>query len=525
MKYFERNRRRLTKHHYMRGTQKSISGTSSVLIEDSAGVPLKRIEISGKTIQALIPLEYQQVQYIEMSTGDGAWLNTPLLINSNLKLHFVIDKLVGVNANGSSVLNFTSVDSLLTLNINGTAVIADIPRNSNSGYVIDVDLSNAKITIDGVDYDVSSHLPLSDETTTFGIGRTSTGSYTTHGAQRVSAFKGSDGVKECELIPCKDIVSSTPGFYNLESNVFYASSGSYNFTSGSAVTLTPNTPIPIQNSNDNGIIVSLNGEEIEIPTSIDVNGTKVPLLFSEYDKLIVDGENKMVYYESYAFPYIYTGDEWYGISSWAGNLGYGNYYQTIPKNNVAFTDVLLSSHFKKGKWTQDNIMKTQTNVVTYTSTWYLVFKTDGTQTIDDFKAWVKEQYEAGTPVTVIAKRKYAKTYDLTHLDFGQKLLALCVPKGESGTLEVSSELGITSLDVSYYSEVNEDKVTLSIRYVNEAGEEIAEPKTYNVRRGSKYQIVVPHIDGYTRTQERVFGVASGDEQINLIYKEAEDAGI
>ncbi|MBO5373971.1 MAG: hypothetical protein J6A54_00795, partial [Clostridia bacterium] len=51
MKYFERNRRRLMKKHYIRGTQKSVSGTSSVLIDDSAGVPIKMLEIVGKTTQ------------------------------------------------------------------------------------------------------------------------------------------------------------------------------------------------------------------------------------------------------------------------------------------------------------------------------------------------------------------------------------------------------------------------------------------------------------------------------------------
>lgn len=189
-------------------------------------------------------------------------------------------------------------------------------------------------------------------------------------------------------------------------------------------------------------------ETVEIPTSVN----NIPLIFTEYDKLLVDRLNNKVVYETYAFPYTYTGEESYSVSGWASDLGYGNYYQTIPKNNVAFTDVLASTHFKKGKWTQSTIMKTQTNIVTYTGTWYIVFKTDGTQSLDDFKAWIKSQYDAGTPVCVIAKRKYAIEHDITNTDLGQALLALATRKG-TNYFEISSNLAPSQTDLSYWRQI------------------------------------------------------------------------
>ena len=82
MKYFENNRRGLTKHHYIRGTEKTVSGTSSVSIEDSAGVPLKRIEIVGKTVQNGVPSKELPVD-IQSSNSNGA---SALLHGKNLAL-------------------------------------------------------------------------------------------------------------------------------------------------------------------------------------------------------------------------------------------------------------------------------------------------------------------------------------------------------------------------------------------------------------------------------------------------------
>ena len=46
-----------------------------------------------------------------------------------------------------------------------------------------------------------------------------------------------------------------------------------------------------------------------------------------------------------------------------------------------------------------------------------------------------------------------------------------------------------------------------------------EDKSYSVRRGAYYQISVPHIDGYTREMQEVFGKADADTTIDLIYTE------
>ena len=52
MRYFDRNRKRLTKKQFVRGTLTSSNGENEATIEDSAGLLFESIEISGKTRQA-----------------------------------------------------------------------------------------------------------------------------------------------------------------------------------------------------------------------------------------------------------------------------------------------------------------------------------------------------------------------------------------------------------------------------------------------------------------------------------------
>lgn len=78
MRYFDRHRKRLTKHHYIRGTLKSVSGEQEVKIEDSAGVPFNKIEIAGNTSQKQYQ-GYQQIGFKDFTQSctdtDGNVLN------------------------------------------------------------------------------------------------------------------------------------------------------------------------------------------------------------------------------------------------------------------------------------------------------------------------------------------------------------------------------------------------------------------------------------------------------------------
>lgn len=334
MTYFEKNRRRLAKQYYIRGTEKTVSGTSSVLIEESAGVPIKRIEITGKTVQNGVP----------------------------------------------------------TLKV----------------------------------------------------------------------------------------------------------------------------PVSIQGSNDNGMALSLNEMSINLPTSVEINGKTIPLALSKYDKLIVDGIKKEVVYLQGGENVIFNGTENWVLNSFANSQTGKQYYMLYNAFPFSPAKNGVSTHFVNREWLFYNNESFYIDIANN-----IVFRTDGDMTLDEFKAFLEEQYNLGTPVMVLLERRVAIKYDLTSTALGQALLSLYLSKGENGTLELSSDVGITSIDVSYYSAIEEKTILLTIRYLNSAQEEIRASREHNVRKGSKYLIIAPHIDGYTRVSTEVYGVADEDTTIELLYKEAQ----
>lgn len=175
---------------------------------------------------------------------------------------------------------------------------------------------------------------------------------------------------------------------------------------------------------------------VDIPTSIDVNGTNVPLTFSEYDKLTVDRLNNKVIYSQGSFTYSYTGEETGGGMQIAnGNgLNYQSFLEYLPSgptgafvNNVGYC-----SHFKKANWNPLSAPNTYA-----TRTYDVIFRTDGVQTLDEFKAFLKEQYENGTPVTIVKQRQEPIEHDITNTDLGQSLLNLST-QNQTNYFEISS---------------------------------------------------------------------------------------
>ena len=286
-------------------------------------------------------------------------------------------------------------------------------------------------------------------------------------------------------------------------------------------TPTPEAPIPIQNANDNGIALNWGGISIVFPTSIDVNGTSVSLLFSEYDKLTVDRLNNKVVYSQGSIIYFYTGDETGNrmqIVSGNGN-NYRSFIESLGFWGVScINDVGYCTHFKKASWSPLSAYGTYA-----TRTNDVIFRTDGVQTLDEFRAFLKEQYENGTPVTIVKQRQTSIEHDITKTELGQALLSLATRQG-TNYLEIVGDLEPSAINVTYYSESEQDQVNLTIKYMCE-DREIKDPRVQEIRKGSKYLIVAPHIDGYTRISSEVYGVADENTTIELIYKEEEDATI
>ena len=95
---------------------------------------------------------------------------------------------------------------------------------------------------------------------------------------------------------------------------------------------------------------------------------------------------------------------------------------------------------------------------------------------------------------------------------------MCLPAGKSGELTVSGALEGVPVSVVYYSTKEADVVNITVKYVDENENEIREPWANQTRRGSKYLVIAPHINGYARVTNEIYGVADGDTEVVLEYR-------
>ena len=478
MRCFDRNRYDLTGHYYIRGTEKSVSGTSSVLIEDSAGIPIKSLEIVGKTVQNGTPTPEAPIP-IENANDNGMSVT---LHGKNLATAEQFCK----NFARFSMVEFDGKECVNFRQDNNGKFVLDGGFKPNTQYTISFD----------------------------GFRKIATGTVAGNGNAFFITYE--DGT-ESSLAMTLDVwkhykITTLEG-----KTVINIGQKNVDYRSGFFIDI--NTFMLQEGAVADPIYVPyFEPTIIEIPTSIDVNGKSVPLTFSEHDKLTVDGLNGKVTYTQGSAMYSYTGEET-GTSKLSVVSGNGNNYRSYYSSLFGEEGLRCrynkshTSHFEKGDWNPLSLPGTY--VARYTD---IIFRTDGAQTLDEFKAFLAEQYANGTPVTFMSPRETPIEHDITDTSLGKELLSLLVPKGEDGTFEVKCDIGVSSINVIYYSETKEDKVALTVRYLNLSGEEIREPRTYYVRRGSEFEIIPPHIDGYT-IGTIIKGVANSESIIRLFYKE------
>ena len=137
---------------------------------------------------------------------------------------------------------------------------------------------------------------------------------------------------------------------------------------------------------------------------------------------------------------------------------------------------------------------------------------------DEVRSIIKSKYEAGDPF-IFQFPINTIGHNITNTDFGQALLKLTLPRTQSGIFTVESPIGVGGVSVEYYSMEKEDKVTLEVLCMTEAGEELKRTSK-SVRRGTKYLAAAPEIDGYIPISESILGVASADAQIIFEYTKA-----
>lgn len=477
MRYFDKNRRRLIKPQYIRGLKKTEAGTSKLMLENAVKAHIPYLEIVGKTVQDGTPTPETPIP-IQNANDNGMIV---VLHGTNLATAYQIF----ADRNKYTELEFDGRECICYQCDKATEKVIVGGFKENTQYTLSCDAY--VIDARGSDRAYLSVIYYTD-------GTTSAWYTDKRNVWTKSSFTTESG-KTVQAIGMKSWAFKTD---------IYIDVNTFQINEGTQV-------LPYESYFEPKII--------EIPTSVGTLTTEL----TEYDKLTVDRLNNKVVYTKGSHTYEYKGTENITLDPWSSGLGYGNYYRTSIATAFDLPDVIACTHFKKGRWTQSTIMITQTNVVCSASNYLFFFKTDGVQTVEDFKAFLQEQYANGTPVTLVCQRRNPIEHDITNTDLGQALLSIATGQG-TNYLEIVGGLETGALNVTYYSESEEDQVNLTIKYTC-GDREIKEPWVQEIRKGSKYLIASPHIDGYTRISSEVYGVADESTTIELNYKEEEDATV
>lgn len=617
---YHRERKKVTKHHFVRGTKQGIEGKNEVKIENSAGVPFRKIEIKGNTVTEIKnqALEYSSyLSAIESYTGGGVSGTYAIKLPDgwqDKELTYKLEEktpLSGVDLYLASGSAFLFSDTLPLIE-NG---IVSEQKAKNYTHLIfkgifDEEIENENGDILSVPTDITrfweghSLIVTSDVCPEFPSSVDNLGNgkmkVTLQGINilKFKDYKSSKTDSDGNVLTweCKDGIITVNGKSNIFTiinapfNYLYKSpvfeAGVYTYTpyyyreegqrifscdwtfwgigyaySDSSGLKTKTFDIDFQYGNCM-LYISANYEykdykfapavikgeyksldelppyeqyfepiTIEVPTSVEIvkeDGTAktVDLPFTIYDRLIVDGAGKRVIYEKRSGVKEFKGTEAFSVGTFNNDsfaykielsrLGFkestGNGYSThfIPKPSTEIAN-RGDACFEYSSFGEKNVC------FLYGTLGYSY--TDMLSAKNDFKAWLASQYEAGTPVTVVVEYKEPEMIDITNTDFGKALLSLSLEQGKNGYLCLKSEPNATSLVCEYYSCQDQSKVTLLVSYKDKNGTKIKEDESYFVRKGAYYQISVPHIDGYTREMQEVFGKADADTTIDLIYTE------
>lgn len=132
-----------------------------------------------------------------------------------------------------------------------------------------------------------------------------------------------------------------------------------------------------------------------------------------------------------------------------------------------------------------------------------------TATVEALLEWIGDR---DIIISYIAKDDNEE--DLT--DKLSSLFSLSTKKCSNNILEAQ---GASKITVTYYSNKYEDKLSLTVSYVDENGATVKGSDSYQVREGSLFSIIPPPISGYEPTVKRYDGCIKEKCEITITYKE------
>lgn len=264
--------------------------------------------------------------------------------------------------------------------------------------------------------------------------------------------------------------------------------------------------------------------EIIIPNEINLDGTIIPLNFGRidnlYDTLVIDNVNKTVLYKMQIVEKELTGGEQWNTNAY-GYQKFGELYYQCNVGNKLVNNKGFCNRFPHKTWIN------QDNYTYYTAGTYLIFRTEGTESLTYWLQMIRQDAQLGIPLKAIYALEKPIVYDLSQTELGKQLLDI---KLHSNTVIISAlgENGANPdrIELEYYTtNVKEgDMQELTVECVDEQGN-VMDAKYRLIRKDSLYKAEAPKIEGYEPLNEALIGVASENSKIEFVYKEKIDDSI
>lgn len=247
------------------------------------------IQPKGNTSQAILPSEYQQVEYIESSgtqyIDTGIAGNTSKRIQAKLNWSLITNNdSMFIGANSGSGTSIVYISAVLISNLKRVQFAYGSYTNmsqtivENTDYELDAILSNGSQTVklndDVGNNNLSANIGAKN-LYLFAMNSNGNANYYSSGKLYFCKIYDTNDVLVRNLIPCYRKSDSVIGLYDLVTNTFYTNQGTGTFTKGNDVP-NPNYPQEIKNvTGDNNVVIRGKNlvEEIIQNSTVGSDGT------------------------------------------------------------------------------------------------------------------------------------------------------------------------------------------------------------------------------------------------------------
>ena len=411
-----------------------------------------------------MPPEYQQVEYIQSTGNDMAQvpiIDTGYKPNKNTGLDIVYQStspspsqyLVGSRTASLVIqygLNGSSSHDYWSVHLGGQTTQSTMERSKNKFHsVLTPTESGMEWKIENLDEGTEYSTTISGYTVS-----------TSAPSMYLFAFKSSDNslaglrIFACKIydngnivrdfIPCYRRSDGVIGLYDLANKVFYTkSAGTKDFIKGADCSCealpTLDTPQQIFNTGDDGIRLSLDGKEVNIPISLRYK-----------DKLVIDFVSRQVYVNRHTALFTVRGEDVIAFAP--------------PENGItqAIIKLPMLSRIISGSYEDIAYCTHATHEPSgkkILNTFYLynlgkhfhIIFSDSITTISECREYIEELYASGTPIQLAyaVGEPYVENY--SGCDFARELFNLKTARGDTD-FELCSAVMPSTVKITYYME-------------------------------------------------------------------------